>query len=518
MRQSLDGDLMRGQYVAGAEATSAMFGVPSMPSVYAPQINRERYAPIQDNGWSLVTEQPVSTFSIDVDTGSYANVRRLLNSGRLPPMDAVRVEEMINYFDYEYATTSDDDRPFSVTTEVGPSPWNPHTRLFHIGVRGVDVGAEGLPPANLVFLVDVSGSMHSPDKLGLLKSALALLVQQLEAHDRISLVVYAGASAVVLDPTPGNHKARIRNAIESLAAGGSTDGGAGIELAYRMARDAYIEGGINRILLATDGDFNVGTVDFEQLIDLVERERKSGVSLTTLGFGGGNYNDHLMERLADAGNGNYAYIDTLQEARKVLVEERHATLNTIAADVKIQVEFNPATVAEYRLIGYENRLLDREDFNNDKVDAGEIGAGHTVTALYELTLADATQHRIDSLRYGESHGATAISGDVDELAFLKLRYKVPGASESTLLSTVIPLESIHDELSRTSDRYRFSAAVAGFAQLLRGGENLAAFHYDDVMNLARESRGTDTFGYRGEFLSLVALAATLEGEDPQVSN
>ncbi|GJL82482.1 MAG: hypothetical protein DHS20C01_21160 [marine bacterium B5-7] len=483
-------------------------------------VDRENYAHYDDGGVFKVVDEPVSTFSIDVDSGSYANVRRLLNEGRLPPMDAVRAEELINYFDYQYPLADEDgehsQQPFTVTTEVGPSPWNQQTRLLHIGIRGVDVAASETPPANLVFLVDVSGSMQSPDKIELLKSALKLLVAELNANDRISLVVYAGASGVVLEPVAGNMQAKIMNAIDSLAAGGSTNGGEGIRLAYRMARQAFIEGGINRILLATDGDFNVGTVNFDQLIDLVERERKSGVSLTTLGFGGGNYNDHLMEQLADAGNGNHAYIDTLNEARKVLVEQRQSTLNTIASDVKIQIEFNPDVVSEYRLIGYENRQLEREDFNNDSVDAGEIGAGHTVTALYEVSFVDDAGQRIDPLRYGRPASSRSGAGNdnvlanKDELAFLKIRYKTPGENRSELISKAIPVDMVTEDIAATTDRYRFSAAVAGFAQLLRGGRYLEGYTFTDVLELARDARGDDRFGYRGEFVSMVALAGSLD--------
>ncbi len=482
----------------------------AMAPMPAPGIDRENYAHFDDNGWQVAAERPVSTFSIDVDTGSYSNVRRMLNAGRLPPMDAVRAEEMINYFDYAYDAQPSGDQPFSVTTETGPSPWNPHTRLLHVGIRGVDANAAPPKAANLVFLVDVSGSMSSPDKLDLLKAALKLLVGQLGIDDRISIVTYAGAAGVALEPVAGSEKARIRAAIDGLSAGGSTHGAAGIELAYAMARQGFVDGGINRILLATDGDFNVGTVNFGQLVDIVERERTHGVSLTTLGFGTGNYNDHLMEQLADAGDGNHAYIDTLNEARRVLVEQRRATLETIAADVKIQVEFNPAAVAEYRLIGYENRLLDRADFNNDRVDAGEIGAGHTVTALYEFVPAGSPGRLIDPLRY-DATAARGKTAHADELAFLKLRYKTPGAAESTLITMPVPFGDMFDDLSLTTPRYRFSAAVAAFAQRLRGGENLRDFTYADVLELARGARGDDPFGYRGEFLSLVALAASLGG-------
>jgi Ca-activated chloride channel family protein len=340
-------------------------------------VDREEYAHLVDNGIKLAAENPVSTFSIDVDTGSYSNVRRMLTHGQIPRQDAVRTEEMVNYFSYDYPVPEDKKTPFSIHTEMTATPWNPDTKLLHVGIKGYDVAKDQLPPSNLVFLVDVSGSMNSADKLGLLKSSLTLLSKQLSHEDRISIAVYAGAAGAVLPPTAGDQTATIQAALDALSAGGSTNGGAGIRLAYNLAEQGFIKNGINRVIIATDGDFNVGTVNFEALKDLVEEKRKTGISLTTLGFGSGNYNDHLMEQLADVGNGNYAYIDTLHEAQKVLVDEISSTLNTIAKDVKIQIEFNPDVVAEYRLIGYENRLLNREDFNNDKIDAGEIGAGHT---------------------------------------------------------------------------------------------------------------------------------------------
>ncbi|MGH8679793.1 MAG: vWA domain-containing protein, partial [Burkholderiales bacterium] len=384
-------------------------------------LDRENYAHFDDNTLKRVVEHPVSTFSIDVDTGAYSNARRMLNAGRLPRQDAVRVEEFINYFAYDYPAPTDRSRPFNVITELGPNPWNSKTHLLHIGLKGFEVPKSKIPAANLVFLIDVSGSMNSPDKLELLKTSLKLLTNELRPSDRISMVVYAGATGVVLEPVAGDQKAKIIAALESLSAGGRTNGAAGIRLAYQMAEQAFVKGGINRVLLATDGDFNVGTTSFEALKDLVEEKRKTGISLTTLGFGTGNYNDHLMEQLADAGNGNYAYIDTLNEARKVLVDQMSSTLQTIAKDVKIQIEFNPSVVSEYRLIGYENRTLAREDFNNDRVDAGDIGAGHSVTAVYEITLAGNGGERADPLRYQPETGA--IAGRNTELAFLRLRYK-----------------------------------------------------------------------------------------------
>jgi len=465
--------------------------------------DRENYAHFDDNPIKRVSEHPVSTFSIDVDTGAYANVRRIINNGHLPQHDAVRVEEMINYFSYDYPLPDSFDPPFKVTTEIAPSPWKKKTHLLHIGIKGYDIPKDKLPPANLVFLVDVSGSMQSPDKLDLLKTALKLLSQQLTEKDKVSLVVYAGAAGLVLEPTPGNQRATINAALDRLTAGGSTHGSAGIQLAYATAEQAFIKDGINRILLATDGDFNVGTVNFEALKNLIEEKRKTGISLTTLGFGTGNYNDQLMEQLADAGNGNYAYIDTLNEAQKVLVDEMSSTLQTIAKDVKIQIEFNPATVAEYRLIGYENRLLRREDFSNDKIDAGEIGAGHTVTALYEIALVGSGGERLENLRYGDT---SASSGQQrSELAFLRLRYKVPDGDTSKLLEWSLMRQDVIETVDNTSERFRFSAAVAAFGQQLRGGTYLDNFSYNDILSLARGARGDDPYGYRGEFLKLVNL-------------
>ncbi|MCW9013567.1 MAG: VWA domain-containing protein [Gammaproteobacteria bacterium] len=475
-------------------------------------VDRENYKSFDDNPVKRVAESPVSTFSIDVDTGAYSNMRRVLNQGRIPNRQAIRTEELINYFSYDYPRPDNQQRPFNVVSEIAPAPWNKDSYLLHLGLQGYDIQPADLPPANLVFLVDVSGSMQSQDKLGLLKSGLKLLVKQMDKNDRISLVVYAGASGVVLEPTAGDQQIKITRALEGLTAGGSTNGAAGIRLAYQMAKQAFIKDGINRILLATDGDFNVGTTNFDALKQLVEQERKQGVALTTLGFGSGNYNDHLMEQLADAGNGNYSYIDNLNEARKVLVEQMGSTLNTIAKDVKIQIEFNPAVVAEYRLIGYENRALKREDFNNDKIDAGEIGAGHSVTALYEISLHDSKSLRVDELRYGTANGGNRLienSAKPDELAFIRLRYKQPGENNSRLIEQPLRLNEIKTGVKHCSDNYRFAAAVAAFGQQLRGGQYLNDFDYDDIMQLARGARGKDAFAYRGEFIQLVALAKSL---------
>ena len=475
--------------------------------------DRENYAHLDNNPIKRVSEHPVSTFSIDVDTGSYSNVRRMLREGRLPPHDAVRIEEMINYFSYRYPVPTTKDTPFSVTAEIAPSPWAAHRDLLRIGIKGYEVPKSAIPAANLVFLIDVSGSMQTPNKLELLKQSLKMLTKQLSSKDRVTLVVYAGASGVVLAPTPGNEKATILQALDRLQAGGSTNGAAGIRLAYQMAEQSFIPGGINRILLATDGDFNVGTTSFEALKSLVEEKRNSGVTLSTLGFGSGNYNDHLAEQLADNGNGANYYIDSLQEAQKVLVDQLSSTMQTIAADTKIQIEFNPAVVSEYRLIGYENRILKREDFNNDKVDAGDIGAGHTVTALYEITLVG-QPGSIDPLRYGKQDNRREESRnrDAEELAFLRLRYKHPGQATSRLIRHPLYRRDVQAKTASASIDFRFAASVAAFGQLLKGGTYTGSYTYDDVMDLARNSRGDDRFGYRSEFLQLVKLAKTLSAQ------
>jgi len=474
----------------------------------APEPDRENYGHVDANPVQRVAENPVSTFSIDVDTGSYANVRRILNEGRLPPADAVRVEELINYFDYAYAPPTDRSTPFATHVEIAPTPWNAKTLLLRVGIQGWKPAADELPPSNLVFLVDVSGSMDEPDKLPLVKSSLKLLARQMNAHDRISLVVYAGNTGVVLQPTAGDQTATIEAALDRLEAGGSTNGAGGIRAAYQLARQSFIKNGNNRVLLATDGDFNVGTVNFEQLLDLIREERKSGIALTTLGVGTGNYNDRLMEQLADAGDGNYAYLDSLQEAEKVLVEQRAGTLMTIARDVKVQIEFNPAQVAEYRLIGYEDRMLKREDFNNDKVDAGDIGAGHKVTALYEIALKGGGGQRVDPLRYGDALAKTQDSG---ELAFLRLRYKRPedgmGAA-SRLIEAPVRMRDI-ETAAATTPSFRLAAAVAAYGQLLHGGTYTGHFGYADAIALARSAGVEHSFAEAGEFTRLAQLASAL---------
>ncbi|UUT19669.1 VWA domain-containing protein [Pseudomonas sp. T8] len=483
----------------------------SLPAGYRAE-PREQYQNLPDNPIQSVAQAPVSTFSVDVDTGAYANVRRLLNQGSLPPQGAVRLEELVNYFPYDYALPGDGS-PFGVTTEIAPSPWNPHTRLLRIGIKASDRTVAELAPANLVFLVDVSGSMDRREGLPLVQSTLKLLVDQLREQDRVSLVVYAGESRVVLEPTSGRDKAKIRNAIEQLTAGGSTAGASGIQLAYQMARQGFIKNGINRILLATDGDFNVGISDFDRLKQMAVEQRKSGVSLTTLGFGVDNYNEHLMEQLADAGDGNYAYIDNLREARKVLVDQLGSTLAVVAKDVKLQVEFNPAQVSEYRLLGYENRALKREDFNNDKVDAGEIGAGHTVTALYEI-VPKGEQGWLEPLRYGQAQASSESNSKGDELAMLRVRYQAPQGGSSRLIERPILASQQHGKLAQASDDLRFSAAVAAFAQQLKDGRYTGDFGLKDTVALARGAKGEDRFGLRGEFVQLVELAQSLQTAAP----
>jgi len=493
--------MQRGAMSKGMVASAYMAAPMVMPSMQPMpgNTNTENYTHRDSNPVQLVTEQPVSTFSIDVDTGSYTNVRRMLSAGQLPPADAVRAEEFINYFDYGYTPPADREQPFSVTTELAPAPWNAQRQLLLIGIQGYRVPAAEIPASNLVFLIDTSGSMDEPDKLPLLKASLKQLVRELRKQDRVAIVTYAGSAGVALPSTAGDQHATITAAIDSLGAGGSTNGGAGIELAYAQAEQGFIKGGVNRVILATDGDFNVGTVSEEALKTTIEDHRKSGVALTTLGFGEGNYNDAMAVMLADAGNGSHHYIDSLQEGRRVLVDEMSATLLTIARDVKIQVEFNPAQVQEYRLIGYEKRLLKREDFNNDKVDAGEIGAGANVTAIYEITPKGSAAARIDPLRYGDP-SASARGGN--ELAFLRLRYKLPGQSDSKLIERPIVAQAE----AQASERLRYAAAVAAFADALRGGKYLDGYGYTQIAQLASGARGSDADGYRAGFVQLVKLA------------
>ena len=469
------------------------------------EFNTESYAHIRENDFRLVSASPLSTFSIDVDRASYANIRRFIQSGERPPIDAVRIEEMINYFPYDWGRVSG-EHPFAVTTEVWEAPWKRAHRLVRIGLHAESIDTEDLPPANLVFLLDVSGSMMPPNKLPLLKKAFALLVDQLRPQDRVAIVVYAGAAGLVLPSTPGSHKGEILAALDDLRAGGSTAGGAGLRLAYQIASKHRVDGGNNRVVLATDGDFNVGASSDAEMVRLIERERESGTFLTVLGFGTGNLKDSKMEQIADRGNGNFHYVDGLLEARKVLVEEMGGTLVTLAKDVKLQVEFNPARAAGYRLIGYENRLLADEDFNDDTKDAGELGAGHTVTALYEVVPegVEVPRGELDALRYQPQPDDPPPSDFDDELMYVKVRYKSPDGNRSTLLE-----QAVADRPRSPSTDFRFATAVAGFGMLLRESEHAADLTLNDVVRLAEKGRGDDPRGYRGEFIRLVEATRDL---------
>ncbi len=462
--------------------------------------DREQYEREAVAGIKTVAAEPVSTFSVDVDTGSYANVRRFLNQGAMPPAGAVRTEEMVNYFRYDYPMPASTDQPFSVTADVATTPWNAKTRLLRIGLRGYDLDYRERPPANLVFLVDVSGSMNSADKLPLVKASLGMLADRLRADDKVSIVVYAGAAGIVLEPTADKNK--VRAALDTLSAGGSTAGGQGIALAYATARANFIKGGVNRILLATDGDFNVGISDTKALEEMVAKNREDGITLTTLGFGQGNYNEALMESIADVGNGNYAYIDSATEAQKVLDDEMSSTLFTIAKDVKIQIEFNPAQVKEYRLVGYENRILREEDFNNDKVDAGDIGASHQVTAIYEIVPAGSAGWLTDRRYAANVEKPQAFSGKAAEMAFLKLRYKMPDGKTSRLIEKSLP-SSLMAGASLPKGDFAFATAVAAFGQKLRGDTYLGEYSYGDMKSLA----GSSNNFWRQEFVKLVQLAS-----------
>ncbi|MGZ8398636.1 MAG: YfbK domain-containing protein [Gemmatimonadales bacterium] len=474
--------------------------------------NTEAYARIEENRFLAAYSNPLSTFSIDVDAASYTNVRRFLNGGSLPPADAVRLEELVNYFPYNYPDRTG-EHPFAVTTETGPCPWAPEHRLVRIGLQAMRMATRDLPPSNLVFLLDVSGSMQSPDKLPLVKQAFRALVQELRPEDRVAIVVYAGAAGLVLPSTSGADKATILEAIERLEAGGSTAGGAGLRLAYDVAKQNYMPEGNNRLILASDGDFNVGVSSDAEMIRLVETRREEGTFLTVLGFGTGNLKDTKMEQMADKGNGHYAYIDSFREAQKVFVQEFGGTLFTVAKDVKIQVEFNPAKVQAYRLLGYENRLLAKEDFADDKKDAGEMGAGHSVTAIYEVVPVGATPVALagDSLTY-QHVSLRPWASKSPELLTVRLRYKDPKGSKSRLLSTPVT----DRRGGAASEDMRFASAVAGFALLLRNSDNKGAVTYDQVLTLARKARGDDPSGYRGEFIGLVEAARTLSGKGAPV--
>jgi Ca-activated chloride channel family protein len=470
---------------------------------YQPTEPREEYAHIEENRFHSPVTTPLSTFSIDVDTASYANMRRFLRDGSKPPRDAVRTEELVNYFSYSYPEPAG-EHPVSVTTEVASCPWQPKHKLARIGLKAKSIDVASLPPANLVFLLDVSGSMASPDKLPLLQRAFALLTEQLRPQDEVAIVVYAGSAGTVLPPTSGSERAKILEAVQRLYAGGSTAGAQGIQLAYQTARANFKKNGNNRVILATDGDFNVGVSTQAELIRLIEEERKTGIFLTVLGFGTGNLQDARMEALAKHANGNYAYVDSLLEARKVLVQEMGANLLTLAKDVKLQIEFNPARVKAYRLIGYENRLLAAEDFNDDKKDAGEMGAGHTVTALYEIVPpgVEGTVAAVDALKYQKAQPAAGRNST--ELLTVKLRYKQPSGDTSKLLS--VPLRDASRPIDNASEDLRFAAAVAEFAQLLRESEHKGNASFDQVVDLASRSLGRDPNGHRAEFLYLVKTA------------
>ena len=472
--------------------------------------NTEGYSHIDENPFLDVAHAPLSTFSVDVDTASYSNTRRFLKDGQLPPKDAVRIEELVNYFSYDYPQPVG-NAPFSVTAEISEAPWNTQRRLVRIGLQGKRIPADNLPPANLVFLLDVSGSMNEPAKLPLVKSSMKILTEQLTARDHVAIVVYAGNSGLVLPSTSGDRKGEILAAIDRLEAGGSTNGGEGIQLAYKIAQENFIRGGTNRVILATDGDFNVGTTSEGDLVRLIEEKRQSGVFLSVLGFGTGNVKDSTMEKLADKGNGNYAYIDTLGEARKVLGEQIGGTLFTIAKDVKIQVEFNPKQVAAYRLIGYENRLLRDQDFNDDRKDAGEIGAGHTVTALYEIVPYGQKYENpgVDPLKYQQPTQPSEMANS-NEMMTVKLRYKEPNEDQSKLIS--VSLADSKTKLDSASADFKFSSAVAAFGMLLRDSKYKADASYNKVLELARNSIGADPQGYRSEFVQLVETARLLSSQ------
>lgn len=469
----------------------------------------ETYDSIEENPFLIARTNPLSTFSIDVDKASYSNIRRFINQYQYPPKDAVRIEELINYFPYQYPQPTG-DKPFSINTEVSQAPWNPQHQLVQIGLQGKSISNEKLPPSNLVFLIDVSGSMEDPNKLPLLKSAFRLLVNELRDTDKVSLVVYAGSAGVVLPPTPGNQKGTILAAIDKLQAGGSTAGGEGIKLAYKLAQENLIKSGNNRVILATDGDFNVGVSNDSELVKLIEEKREGGVFLTVLGFGEGNLQDSKMEKLADKGNGNYAYIDNQLEAKKVLVKEMGGTLLTIAKDVKIQVEFNPTKVQAYRLIGYENRKLQNQDFNDDKKDAGELGSGHSVTALYEIipvgVQSDVKLSDTDALKYQKNEVAKTAAPS-NELMQVKLRYKTPTGTTSQLITQ--PVVDTGVKLAQASHNFKFAAAVAEFGMVLRESQYKGNANFGEVLRLASESQGEDLDGYRAEFVRLVKGAESL---------
>lgn len=501
------------QKVAEPRALTMPSAAPQViaPEPYpVPAENRDRVEAFDSNPVRAVQESPVSTFSIDVDTASYAFLRRSLKEGVVPDPDSVRVEEMINYFPYDWAGPESAEVPFNSTVTVMPTPWNENTQLMHVAIKGYEIEHAQKPRSNLVFLIDTSGSMEEPDKLPLLKNSFRMLVDRLNPEDTVSIVTYAGSAGTVLEPTKASDKAAILSALDRLEVGGSTAGEAGIREAYRLAESSFVEGGVNRVMLATDGDFNVGQVSDDELTTLIENKRESGVFLSVLGFGRGNLNDQMMQAIAQNGNGAAAYIDTLAEAEKVLVEEASSTLFPIAGDVKIQVEFNPQRIAEYRLIGYETRALNREDFNNDRVDAGEIGSGHSVTAIYEIKPVGSPARMVDDLRYGQPSDSTASAAGDGEYAFVRIRYKEPGEDTSKLIEKPVTEADVISSFDAASNDARFSVAVAAFGQKLRDTDAVAGFGYDRIQKIASAARGADPFGYRAEFLSLVRLAAALD--------
>lgn len=490
-----------------AEETEAPYRTPNDGDLVEPEQNTEDYDKIHENPFTNATQTPVSTFSIDVDNASYSNVRRFLDGNSLPPANSIRIEEMINYFTYDYPQPQS-NHPFSINTEIAPSPWNDNHHLIHIGLQGKSLDYDQLKPSNLVFLIDASGSMSDDNKLPLLKKSLKLLLQELSDQDRIAIVAYAGAAGLVLPSTPATETTTIIGALDDLSAGGSTAGGEGIQLAYKIAKEALIDGGNNRVILATDGDFNVGTSSTGDLVDLIEEKRKDDIYLTICGFGMGNYKDGRMEQISNAGNGNYFYIDNIREAQKVFVKEMRANMFTIAKDVKIQIEFTPNTIKAYRLIGYENRLLAKEDFNDDTKDAGELGAGHTVTAIYEVILSDSKSKQAiastDELKYQK----TVASSNQTDLMTVKFRYKPPQSSTSVLLEQVLTKSQIIS-LEQSSNNFRFSAAVAGTGMLLRDSEFKGTASYDMTIDLAKNALGKDEEGYRQEFIQLIKTAQLL---------
>ncbi len=498
---ALDGAMKR-------DAAAQMPSAAPMPDVVMPQEeNRDRIEGYQTNPVKDALSDPVSTFSIDVDTASWSWVRRQLNRGTMPDPETVRVEEMVNYFPYSWPGPDSAETPFKSTVTLMPNPWNGNTQLMHIAIKGYDVVPATRPKSNLVFLIDTSGSMNQPDKLPLLVTAFKMMLDKLGPDDTVSIVTYAGSSGVALEPTKASDKAKIAAALDGLGADGSTAGAAGIEEAYRLARANFIDGGVNRVMLATDGDFNVGPSDDNSLKHLIEKERKGGIFLSVFGFGAGNYNDQLMQILAQNGNGVAAYIDTVSEARKAFVEQSAANLFTIAKDVKIQVEFNPERIAEYRLVGYETRALNREDFNNDKVDAGDIGSGHSVTAIYEVTPKGSPATLNDPLRYGKPAAETG--NPSDELAFVKIRYKAPDSDTSKLIETPVTEANAVASFDQASDDQRFSVAVAAFGQKLRDTHALADMDFARIAEIAAKARGEDPFGYRAEFLQMVRITESL---------